>query len=231
MRSTDNNISTPTSLKELDIIKIIESTDFFKVQAVTQHFYDLLQTPDPCTLYMIIGTKTMYLGTRRIERDRHKMPKYCMAMNDKGEYVIYIYELGDLVEIQRFDNIDEAIGVLNVFNKLSSHSPTTIKIYSMILSYKDGDIGIHDLIMGIMITYNYNVSERINEVNSVATSYGVDHMAHELPKKFIEDLPILMKRSNILFTFYEKLYEVTVKTNNFKYVDDKIIADITKIFV
>lgn len=213
MNSTNNDITNPTSLKELELSREISAIKTPTVVTVTQEFFDKLETPDPYTIYVIAtpsGRPRIYYGSLLVS-SHGAVPKYYMSINDKKEYAIYMYSSsGDLIELYSFDDPQVAINTLDKFVRTASHLKADISTREIVQRYMDDEIGLHDVIMGILTIYGFNAWPEFQDITTLAISYGVDHSSRTLPGFFVQQLPKLAKSENHLYDLYNKLYEFTL---------------------
>jgi hypothetical protein len=247
MKSTDYNINNPFKKVELDLLRTIPSWNILNILNITQEEYNLIQIHDPHTMYIISDSDTgkVYLGDILIEEDC-TINKYYMGINDRKEYVVYVDQLAgtldnrsQLVEICAYDNPQSAIDALYQFNKVGSHIKTDFDIYGIIKSYIEKNISTHELIISILVVYNFREDCRLQNIIEFAVSHNAHRCMKEFPSFYADQISRMRdNKPESLFPVYSNLYDLIVKYDFFsdrKYqnIDDldlsSEIRDINKV--
>lgn len=254
MKSTDHNINNP--LKTLDI-ELQRTIDAWKMPSVvgimSKEEYDLIAIHDPTHIYIVRtedGKTQLYLGDSLIEPPKVNN-KYYMGLNDRAEYVVYMdqnagtgeYFSGtqNLVPICAYDNPQVAMDQLVKFNKVGSHLNRDFSLYTMIKNYIEKTISTHELIIGIMVEFNYQEDCRLQNIIEFAVGHNAHKCAWEFPAFYSYQIKEMKEnKPESLFVLYSNLYDLIVKYNFFKdkkYQDlDNLtlsdeISDITKVML
>lgn len=230
MKSTNYNMNNPMKVDTLDLQKTVDSNLFTTVESISRERYDLLNPKDPYTLYIVeneSGNKpVMYLGEILYDSSNYKSitPAYLIgpSLEHYGDYNIYKniqFSINEnhLIEVASFNNIEDAIKCMYLYNNIGSHSSLAVSIYTIIKSYIDKLISIHELIIGIISEFGFKDHPLLQQVIQIAVSYGALQDHEDLPLLFREELPN-MKNSfnNFLLNFYSDLYDLVVRCNFFK---------------
>ena len=225
MKSTDYNLNNPMSIDSIGLQKVYDAWKNPTVQDVTKEYYDLLQTKDPHTIYVItdVYPVRVYYGDLLVSSGDVGV-KYVMGPSDKyGEYVIYMwrkYNFQDtMIEVCRYNDQQKAVDALNKYNKVGAHDAISNSVYEILNSYIDEEISIHNMIMGIIAAFGFKDDPRFNELNSKFMPYG---MINNNP---FRDIPIIavemIKRraendKDSLFKYYYGVYNEVFIYNFFK---------------
>ena len=192
---------------------------------VTQEFYDLLQTKDPFTIYVIEHSwpVKMYHGDVLITNDVDAVSYVMGPSTTYGEYIIYLWRrvngVDNLIEICRYNDAQKAIDNLNKYNHIGSHGELENSVYEILNSYIDEEISIHEMIMSIIALFGFKDDPRFNDLNSKFMPYG---MINNNPYR---DIPVIavemIKRKaesdpNSLFKYYWGIYNRVFVFNFFK---------------
>ena len=223
MKSTDHNLNNPLRIGTIDLMREVENWTLPNVSPVSQDFYDLLQTKDPNTIYIIKDSKDgrMYFGDHLILKNKTIL-NYVLGIDNtsNAKYVLYmnqIYNFQDnLIEIARFEDPQIAINTLNLYNNIGSHNSIEIKLYNLLIMYIDESISLHNLITSILCVFGYSNDPRLQQVIETAITYQQNNtkLFNEL---FIHVLGNYAKTSaNELYKFYNDLYNIILKYNFFK---------------
>lgn len=185
MKSTDQNLNNPTRIDPIEMQRMVDSIKFMNVTMVTQDFYDHIAKPDPHTCYVITDSKEgiMYYGTVKVLMPKNRM-RYYISQSTPGEWILFLnsrdggpFNGDNLIEICRYSDLQTAADALVLYNRVGSHSTMNIEIYNLILQYINGDILLHELILGIMIIFGYK--ENPNFQNVIQTVYQLDTQYRE----------------------------------------------------
>lgn len=157
MQSNDHNLNNPTQIDTLNLSNMEDNTlDYVSYRSIPQIFYDHLKMKDP-TLFIISDSvdDVAYLGDMRIDINKQVEMPYMSYDPESKEYVISIYLKTKnnkylIIPLFRFKNADHALEVLK--SKSMLHDKTAIKknIVKLLIEYKLGNIGMNDLIIGII---------------------------------------------------------------------------------
>ena len=254
MSSTDHNIQNPTKINIIDLLGEVSAWHNPTVIPCTKEFYDLLQTKDPHTMYIITDAQfpTVYYGTVKICYKERGI-RYLMAPSaeHEDEFIIYMNQpegWGDMLwEVCRFKDPQKALNALSVYNKAGSHHEVDIDIYRMIINFINDDITLNDLIIGCFCSFGYKENTNLQEVNAkivnLCSIWGTtlhDTNFHpEVVKEIYKFKGISEATGNHIYGMYAELYDAISKYNFF--VGDKYhrpdgaylgnaIRDITEVF-
>lgn len=256
MKSSDNNLNNPLKVDTIDLQREIPSWENPTICPCTQDFYDLIQTHEPNTMYIIIDKNIAYLGDMLVT-DHILSPKYTVGVdaNDCNKYIIYFsYPDGlsyHMEEICSFNNPIIAMDYIHIATLAGSHNTFSIKLYHMIKSYIEENINCNELILGIFTLFGYRESPDFQAMVNTITTYthGMKSINTDVKKDKSRDIPQMLREDirdwrdndkNHMFVFYSSIYDVIVKYNFFsdkKYKDlDNLnlsdpIKEIIKIFI
>jgi hypothetical protein len=234
----DHSINHPMIVDELNIYP----PHLPKVELLRQESYNLIPLKDSTVIYIITDSidDRCYLGEKLIKNNSTERMYLLGPADTYGEYSLYLNiklrSLNKLIEICKYNNPQQAIDALNLFNKVGSHNDTALQLYNILLRYIDREIGINDTIIGIISLFGYRDDIRLQELIGTVHTYGdINSNDLELILQLREDLPRLSKHS-ILFKYYHKLYDMIIlydffKGNKYQHPKDDIIdlSDVIKI--
>lgn len=222
MKSTDQNLNNPLRIGDIDLLREAESWRNPTVQLITQEEYDLLQTKDPLTIYVIHGSNPhrMYLGDCMIHEDSRSC-KYLVGMDESKAYVLYMSirdnGIDKIVPISRYKNPQDAIDAMNMCHNAGSHQKTNMVLFNSIAAFIDNHISVNDLVIGVLCIFGYERDPRLQNIIEVAISFGVKSSKLDIPVIFREELPSMGDRyENSLFDLYSDVYNIIVKYDFFK---------------
>ncbi|MCM1234643.1 MAG: hypothetical protein NC489_31460, partial [Ruminococcus flavefaciens] len=152
MNSGDHNLNNPMSIDLITLQKMVESWQYPDIRLISQEEYDLIQTKDPLTHYIIQETTGNPYKRPKIYLGDHLLPpecthvRYVMGMNPHGEYEIYLDTISNgydkLVPIRRYPTALQAVKDLQFYNNVGSHSDCAIRSYRILVSYIHRDISL-----------------------------------------------------------------------------------------
>lgn len=226
MESTDQNLNEPLRVGDIDLQKEVDSWRSAIVQVINQEVYDLMNYHDPLTIYVIHDAidGRIYLGDHLIQKDSISS-KYLVGIdNTNMQYVLYMNiverHMDRLIPICRYNDPEAAFNAMLMATNAGSVDKIVLSLYSVIAAYIDGNVSIHDFIMGIISFGGYKNDPRLQMVIDIATNFGVHQCREDLPVIFKEELSELDDRyDNGMFSIYSNIYNTIVKYNFFK--DDK----------
>lgn len=232
---------------EMSINKIDENFEPLSTTiALTEEEYVLIANKCPKTIYIIKESGTVYMGDTLVGDLKRYIPKYLMTLSVEPplEYIIYFnqksssdkwYVNDNLIEIQRYNDPQECLEQLHLFNRAGSHELTSIQLYNILVNYIDKNIHIHDLLIGLISLFGYKNDPRLQEVIQVCISHGTQHSTESFPVLFLEELSTLKdSSSNHLFKIYSDLYDVLLTYNFFKdrkFQKDPVLADAIRLIL
>lgn len=229
MNSTDHNINNPFQKSCINLLKTVESWKMPTfVGYISQEEYDLIKIHDPNSIYAVNTDNgvVLYLGDIKIEAPEIKN-KYYIGMNDNKEYVVYMDQnsgtgdyftgLQNLVPICTYADPQVAIDQLSKFNRVGSHNYRDISIYSLLKSYIDKEISTHELIISILVEFNFREDPRLQNLIEFAMSHNVHKCMKEFPAFYSGQIRVMKdNKPESLFVLYSNLYDLVVKYNFFK---------------
>lgn len=236
MHSSNHNLNNPTSKISLDLLREVSSLKCPTVQPTKQVLYDLLETKDPHTIYVITDAPKlkMYYGDKLIHNDDQR-PQYLIGQGrHPNEYVLY-YSIPNwndhIVEICRFDDPQKALNTMAIYNHAGSHSTVDLEVYTMLKAYIDDEISINDLIIGCLVAFGYKDDPRTQDIIQKCNSFGVAD--RDLPPMFRRELRGFRDNSsNALFKQYSAIYDIIVKYDFLKgpeYQSESDIPDLADV--
>lgn len=255
MKSTDHNLTNPLHIDTIELLREVPAWENPSIVRCTQDFYDLMETHEPNTIYIISNSSTRryYLGDMLIN-DLSYIPKYLVGINadDPNKYdIYYVTECEewrlDINVICTFDDPIKALEYSRLYTRAGSHTNTILNIFNMIISYIDDKISCNDLILGIIAAFGYKAHPHFQNLTNTINTYMKSFKSDD--KKSTRDLPMELrmdlhdwrdKDSNPMFKFYSEVYDVIVLYDFFtdkKYQDIETInlseelQHITKIFL
>lgn len=205
------------NLDELLSMNLMDTT------TLMQEEYDLLQQPNPNTIYIIINSpeRRIYVGRNLADfksADRMYLigPGKCY-----GEYTLWLNEKVNyedrLVEISSFKDPQKAINAMNRYNRVGSHTNLAISVYNVLISYLLKEVSLHEFIMGIIALFGYRDDRRFQELLQRTMTTGVQqYKRSDLPLQLKDQLHIFKRSANHLFCFYSDLYDLVVFYDFFK---------------
>lgn len=225
MNSTDHNLNNPMEVDSIYLHPTIDANKAMQVQFLTREKYDLLNPKDPYMLYVVDegnGETHKYYGEIPVEYGKKMSNKYVMgpSLSKDGEYDIYINDIWrntGLTYIATFKDVQTAIDMLHLYNNTGTHSNISIKIYKIILSYINKNIGIHDLLISIISELGYKGTPELQNTILLAISFDAINCKSDLPVVFREELHnIASSTINYTTKLYSRFYDLIVKYNFFK---------------
>lgn len=235
MKSTDHNINDPTCIGTIPFHRYVESWELPTIEYISKEGYDLMNVHDPYIMYIItdVEPRLMYYGD--IEIKQAKAPKtYYMTTRYLGdineyEYVIYVntkdgspHNGDNLIEICKFNNAQDAINALHLYNSAGSHSFMGLQINKILSEYILRHISIHDCIVGLISSYGDRNHPGLQSIIQMGVTYGTKHTDVDLPVLLREEIKN-MRGLHPFVTIYANIYDVFVKYNLFR---DKLYIDI-----
>lgn len=226
MLSTDNNINNALRVTEIDLTRQWDAFSPNRVEYVTQEWYDLKQTHDMHTTYVITdGTKKrprVYIGDILVTND-DTAPEYLMGINDHNEYVIYEY-IKDysvivpiLIPIKRFDTAQAALDALAAYKRVGSPSQFALMVHNALASYIVKEAGIHETIVAIIAANGYREDPRLQQLNEKALAFGCRYKDRDIPFIMRQMLHNIANKNEItLWPFYSGIYDIFVMYDFFK---------------
>lgn len=229
MYSTQNNLTNPTKVDLITLVREVESVENPTVVACTQRFYDLLKTRDPHTLYIITDTDQikMYIGDCVVLKEAKVSSEYVIGFDKEHpeQYILYhtqyVKDHRYLQAICRYDDPKKAIEAMHIYSASGYHSAIHLKLYEMILQYIDRQIPLHQLLIGIFVVFNFKDNPMFNSLVTTINTYlcyeSNLQQNPDLPINFKEELSRL-KEVKIcpLMREYNELYNIIFKYNFFK---------------
>lgn len=196
---------------------------------VTQEWYDLLQTKDPHTIYIILNAKDrrVYHGDILISVENQK-PRYFLSISPSKEYQIHINYHENytdrLILISTYTDINTAIKDLTRFNNVGSHIKWATQAYRIIYLYIRKDISLQEFLIGMISLFGYRDHPMLQTLIEYSLSLGVDMRSNTPCMELVENLPHFKSR-HFIFRMYSDLYDLVVLFNFFK---DAKYHDFTK---
>lgn len=233
MFSTDNNIFNHLAVDEIELLREIDSDKLPHVVYCDENtFKNKIKIKDPNTVYYV-DHKHMFYGDTEINIHQNPVNRYLLGHSiDKGsdKYIIYmVYDQNNneimtknrIVEICSFKSPEDALRILDLYNKLGYHDSLHVNIYKMILQYLWGNININDLIIGAIGEFGYKNDPALQTLITTINSYGANYSKKDLPMILREELRSLKKYSlenhkYFLIAKYSDIYDVIIKYNFFR---------------
>jgi hypothetical protein len=228
---------------KIDLINSINNFNYS--EKLSQEEYDLIQNKDPKKIYIV--NDKIYFGDHLLNNVKSNHKYLLGPANINNEYIIYLNMANNnsdhLVEIAKFKGAQNAINALNKYNNIGSHMDNATQINQILISYIQEHITLHELIIGIISSFNWKDSAQLQEVLAFAITHGIlDYKnKYDLPITLKDDLLIMKNDSNPLFKIYSDLYDLIIKYKCFtnlkfkKNIEDlnlsKAIKEITNIVV
>jgi hypothetical protein len=129
-----------------------------------------------------------------------------------------------LIEIIRFDNPQHAVDALIKFNRIGSHTSTSLQLYNIISSYIQKNITLHDLLIGILSICGYRDDYRMQDLIRICVVFGATK-GRTFNVVFRDELTkwkVITHVNEHLMKLYAKLYDVICIYNNFKGKEFKV---------
>lgn len=254
MKSTDHNINNPLKTLSIDLQRTVESWRMPKVVgSMSQEEYDLIAIKDPNSIYIVHtpdGKTLLYLGEHLIESPKINN-KYYMGMTENGEYTIYVDQnagtgdyftgMQNLIPVCTYADPQVAMDQLVKFNKVGSHMDRDYSLYTMIKNYIEKEISTHELIVGILVEFNYREDCRLQNIIEFAVGHNAHRSIREFPTFYSYQIREMKEmKPESLFVLYSNLYDLIVKYDFFrdkKYQDienlnlSDELTDITKVML
>lgn len=233
MLSTDNNINNATRVIEVDLTREWDAFNPNRVEYVTREWYDLKQTHDIHTAYVITdaepGHPEVYIGDIKVSSE-DKAPEYLLGINEHNEYVIYQHIknysniLPAIIPIKRFCSAQDAINALRSYKRIGSPKRVGLMIHNALASYIRKEAGIHETIVAIIAGNGYREDPRLQQLNERALAFGNKSMDRDLPFIMRQMLHNIANKNELtLFPWYSKIYDIFVMYDFFK---DKKYTDV-----
>lgn len=232
MLSTDNNINNATRVFQVDLSRQWDAFNPNRVEFVTREWYDLKQTHDIHTTYVITdaeeGHPQVYIGDINvIEEDT--APEYLIGVNDQNEYVIYQHIknysniIPALIPIKRFSSAQDAINALRSYKRVGSPKRVALMIHNALVSYIHKEAGIHETIVAIIAGNGYREDPRLQQLNERALAFGCRYKDRDIPFIMRQMLHNIANKNELtLFPWYSGIYDIFVMYDFFqdkKYTD------------
>lgn len=211
MFSSDNNIQNHLAKGEIELLRELDLSNNVPMHRCDKKEYDLIQTKDPNIIY--ITNKGIFLGESEITSfSNHQIKenglRYYLTFDGRNYIIFYkyifkfntwdkLYEeekvtwASELIEINRFDDPDKAIRVLNILNKIGHHDAKSLNLYELINDFLNKDIFINDFAIGVISEVKGNEDPRLQEIINLATAYGANDARQDLSKVFKTELVYL----------------------------------------
>lgn len=203
MQSTDHNLNNPNVVDIVDLLRNVGQVADFKVENVTQDFYDHMGKHDPRTAYVIDGDPSgkVYYGDLPAAIPASTRMKYFIGQERPDEWIIFVNERrtftdnDSLVSVCRFDNPQSAIDALAIYNRVGSHSTLNLEIYNILLQYMNEEISICACIIGILSALGYKDDPMLQGLIQFVTAYGgmIGQSTDKGKPYFQHDLPKLLR--------------------------------------
>lgn len=239
MKSTDQNLNNPMVVDTVGLYPDLSTNGIPEVVTLTTKDYDLLQTKDPTSIYIISDSnrKDVYLGSSLIEKDIITRMYLLGPANKLGEYILYLNEAtlysDRLIKICRYTDAQVAITELNKFNNAGSHQTLNLQVYNVLSEYIVKDISLHDMLVGIIALFGYRDDIRLQRVLQMLIPYDPGRIFKDLPLLLQRDLKVFINNGNHLFRLYSSLYDLVVSYKYFKakefHLDDPDKVDLSKV--
>lgn len=226
MLSTDNNINNHMRNIQVDLSTQWDAFNPNRVEYITQEYYDLKQTHDIHTTYIITdaqeGHPRAYIGDICITED-DIAPEYLIGINDNNEYVIYqhiknySYILPALIPIKRFCSAQDAINALRSYKRVGNPKRVGLMIHNALASYIRKEAGIHETIVSIIAGNGYRDDPRLQQLNERALSFGCKYKDRDIPYIMRQMLHNIANKNELtLFPWYSGIYDIFVMYDFFK---------------
>ena len=232
MLSTDNNINNATKVFQVDLSRQWDAFNPNRVEYVTREWYDLKQTHDIHTTYVITdapkGHPQVYVGDICVNTE-DLAPEYLIGINEHNEYVIYQHIknysniLPPLIPIKRFTSAQDAINALRSYKRVGSPNRIGLMIHNALASYIRKEAGIHETIVSIIAGNGYRDDPRLQQLNERALAFGCKYKDRDVPPIMRQMLHNIANKNELtLFPWYSGIYDVFVRYDFFidkKYTD------------
>lgn len=168
----------PFNSPELEPWQGINSMSHMPMHPCTQEEYDLMQTHDPMTAYVITNSseKKIYYGDQLANFSEPEV-KFTMSIeyNDNGrpQYVISeVTHSGDgsifIVPIETYDDIINADKSLKQYSAAGSGDIIDLKLYELLKDYIHGDTQLNSVILGIFTIRGMHTRSAFQQMVSLA---------------------------------------------------------------
>ena len=187
---------------------------------VTQEWYDLLQTKDPHTIYIILNAKDrrVYHGDILISVENQK-PRYLLTINSPKEFQIYVNYHENytdrLILISTYTDINTALKDLTRFNNVGSHIKWATQAYHITALYINQDISLQEFLIGMLSLFGYRDHPMLQALIEYSLSLGVNMQSNKLCIELVDNL-YHFKSRHFIFRMYSDLYDLLVLFNFFK---------------
>ena len=210
----DNHINDPLEIIELNI----NNKKFPRINTITQEEYDLIAIKDNYTIYSITGENKLYLGDKLIPKENNDNKYLIGPANEYGEYSLYLYTNYNLIELYKFNNIQNAINILNRINHIGSHDDIKINIFNILIKYIDRILTVNETIIGILSMFGYKNNPRLQRLISILSSKEFIPNRNLDYKINIDNriLNILLNDNDVLCQYAYKIYNIFTLSNYFK---------------
>lgn len=230
MYSSDNTINDPNHKIAIDLSYVSTHTT---IVPISQADYDMMGFHDPRTIYFITDSKLgdMYLGDTIIYKFQNKN-EYLLALGDHTKsFIIYLNSISchrdNLIPVAEFDDINDAIKALYQYKKVGTHTNLGSVICSIVESYMDDVYGVNEAIINMIAASGFRDDIRLQYLNEKAMSYGVSNKDKQLPQYYVAALHNLKDNEpDTTISIYSDLYDIFVKYDFMKEVDDDNISDV-----
>ena len=227
MKSSNFNLHSSLTGNEINLMHVIENAHAYDVCYITQDDYDRMTQYDETTTYIITNSREgrMYIGSREIPVSKNDH-QYLLGFNPyTNKYILYLNSVEGYVDhnipIREFNNPQDAIDTLIVFNHINDHDEIFLKIIKVLSQYIIGNVGLNQTLISMIAVLGYRDDGRLQDLNRLSIIYNDDQSA-----KDISSLHRMMlhnekdKNINGLVSVYSDIYDLFVLFDFFKSYKD-----------
>ena len=201
------------------------------VRPLTNNEYQLIQSKDPYTIYVITDRDTMYYGDTLIERDFYRLTYVMGIDSETNEYIIF-KNLSDgkgadyFCEVRRYSDVNKAINDLRMSTIGQQHKVYYGKWTSLLHLYINNELTLHNLLIGIISSVGYD--------NDPLFQHIVQKVPHEISANWDESENKLERMYKHLYnliwlhstsTWYNREHSLKLK------IDDELLNNIDAVIV
>lgn len=218
MKSTNYNITNPMKIDSIDLIPYEELVDLPIVKCITQSEYNEMPYHDEYTIYVILDVpKRAYRGAMLIDTN-NKVCEYLIGtkiIDNKIYYVIYMNTNESMIEICKYISGRDALKSLTLFNRIGTHEPIEVQIYSILKSYVMDDINFLSMLISIISKLGFKDHPDLQKIIELQdlNLYRCRN-SKDVPLIIIEKFDKLRNNmNNLILDTYKEIYELLYEIN------------------